>query len=313
MRLVRFTHLNSEKETYGLLRGKNIIHFPELPNIIENDVPHQLEEFIALGFKERNVRELLKKTPKDDFDAVTYPIKEVKILAPIVNPSKIICLGLNYKDHAQEQGQVPPQEPIIFIKPRTTIIGPEERIIKPTFVTKLDYEAELAIIISARCKNITVKEAERHIFGYTAMNDVTARTIQFRDKQWTRGKSFDTFAPIGPCITTTNQIQDPSNLQIYARVNGEIRQNSKTSNMMMNVYQIIHHLSRVMTLEPCDIISTGTPAGPGFTMSPPRFLRHDDLVEIEIEGIGILRNRVFDEGSQQTDQLDEGNRSLQQS
>jgi 2-keto-4-pentenoate hydratase/2-oxohepta-3-ene-1,7-dioic acid hydratase in catechol pathway len=312
MRLVRFTQSAFEKETYGLLRGKNIINFPELLNIIGKDVPQKLEEFIALGLKERNIRELLKKASKDDLDKVTYPIRGAKILAPIVNPSKIICLGLNYKDHAQEQGQIPPQEPIIFMKPRTTIIGPEEKIIKPAFVTQLDYEAELAIIIGERCKNIKVKEAERHIFGYTAMNDVTARSIQFRDKQWTRGKSFDTFAPIGPCITTANQIGDPSDLQIYARVNGETRQNSTTSNMMMNVYRIVHHLSRVMTLEPCDIISTGTPAGPGFTMSPPRFLQNNDLVEIEIEGIGILRNRVFDEGGQQTDPTHGKNRRLQQ-
>ncbi|UCD96319.1 MAG: fumarylacetoacetate hydrolase family protein [Candidatus Bathyarchaeota archaeon] len=310
MRLVRFTHLTSQKETYGLLRGKNIIPFPELSSIVGSDVPQKLEEFIALGLREGDIQELLKKSSKDDLDTVTIPMKAAKILAPIVKPSKIICLGLNYKDHAQEQGRIPPQEPIIFMKPRTTIIGPEEKIVKPTFVTQLDYEAELAIIIGERCKNITLQEAKRHIFGYTAMNDVTARSIQFRDKQWTRGKSFDTFAPIGPCITTVNQIGDPNNLRIYARVNDETRQNSTTSNMMMNVYQIIHHLNQVMTLEPCDIISTGTPAGPGFTMSPPRFLRHNDVVEIEIEGIGILRNRVCDEGGQETDLRHERNRRL---
>ncbi len=308
MRLVRFTHLTSQKETYGLLRGKNIIPFPELSSIVGSDVPQKLEEFIALGLREGDIQELLKKSSKDDLDTVTIPMKAAKILAPIVKPSKIICLGLNYKDHAQEQGRILPQEPIIFMKPRTTIIGPEEKIVKPTFVTQLDYEAELAIIIGERCKNITLQEAKRHIFGYTAMNDVTARSIQFRDKQWTRGKSFDTFAPIGPCITTVNQIGDPNNLRIYARVNDETRQNSTTSNMMMNVYQIIHHLNRVMTLEPCDIISTGTPAGPGFTMSPPRFLRHNDVVEIE--GIGILRNRVCDEGGQETDLRHERNRRL---
>lgn len=299
MRLARFaTRASSESksEAYGLLKGKNIIHLPQLVNMLGQTMPSSLERFISLGLKEKDIQELIQKTTGKDLDTVTFPLKETKLLAPIVNPSKIICLGLNYKDHAQEQGQISPQEPIIFMKPRTAIIGPEERIVKPKLVTQLDYEAELAIVVGERCKNIAIKDAKRCIFGYTAMNDVSARNIQFKDKQWTRGKSFDTFAPIGPCITTTNQIGDPAKLRICARVNGEMRQNSTTGNMMMDVYQILHHLSLVMTLEPCDIICTGTPAGTGFTMSPPRFLQHDDLVEIEIEGIGALCNQVFEEG-----------------
>jgi 2-keto-4-pentenoate hydratase/2-oxohepta-3-ene-1,7-dioic acid hydratase in catechol pathway len=165
MRLARFTHAASKKEAYGLLRGKNIIHLPELSNFFGKAIPPHLEKFVSLGFKEKNIRELIQKATRTDLETATYPLDETRLLAPIVSPSKIICLGLNYKDHAHEQGQISPQEPIIFMKPRTTIIGPEERIIKPDLVTQLDYEAELAIVVGKRCKNTTVKEAKRYILG----------------------------------------------------------------------------------------------------------------------------------------------------
>ncbi len=182
------------------------------------------------------------------------------------------------------------------MKPRTAIIGSEQTIIRPKIVKQLDYEAELAIVIGEGGKNIPVSEAEKHIFGYTAFNDVSARDIQFKDKQWTRGKSFDTFAPMGPCITTANQIEDPNKLRVRTRVNGELRQDSSTKNMVFNVYEIVHHLSQVMTLEPGDIIATGTPAGVGVFMKPkPKFLSPGDMVEVEIEKIGILRNIVSKE------------------
>jgi len=178
------------------------------------------------------------------------------------------------------------------MKPRTAIVGPDEPIIRPTFVKELDYEAELAIIIGKKGKNIPVSEAEKYVFGYTVFNDVSAREIQFKDRQWTRGKSFDTFAPIGPCITTADQIGNPSNLNIRTRVNGELRQDSSTKNMVFNVYEVIHHISRVMTLEPCDIIATGTPAGVAVFMKPtPKFLSLGDLVEVEIEILELLETR----------------------
>jgi 2-keto-4-pentenoate hydratase/2-oxohepta-3-ene-1,7-dioic acid hydratase in catechol pathway len=179
------------------------------------------------------------------------------------------------------------------MKPRTAIIGPNESIVKPAFVKQLDYEAELAVIIGKKGKDIRVEDAKGYIFGYTCFNDVSARDIQFRDKQWTRGKSFDTFAPMGPCITTADQIGDTANLRVQTRVNGELRQNSSTSNMIFNVHKIVHELSRVMTLEPCDVVATGTPAGVAFAMKPkPKFLSPGDVVEIEIENIGTLRNKV---------------------
>ena len=158
---------------------------------------------------------------------------------------------------------------------------------------QLDYEAELAVIIGKKGKNIRLENAKNHIFGYTCFNDISARDIQFKDRQWTRGKGFDTFAPMGPCITTSEQIGDPTNLRVRTWVNNELRQDSSTGNMVFNVYQIVHELSRVMTLEPCDVIATGTPAGVGFAMKPePKFLKEGDIVEIEVENIGKLRNKV---------------------
>jgi len=253
-----------------------------------------LDELVSSGKKGLEAMEhSIHNFPDKQKKKATIALNRTKILAPVASPPKIICLGLNYRDHAAEQNAQLPPEPIIFMKPRTAIIGPDEPIVKPAFVKELDYEAELAVIIGKRCKDIAVKDAKEHIFGYTCFNDVSARDIQFKDKQWTRGKSFDTFAPIGPCITTADQIGDPTNLLIHARINGKLRQNSTTRNMIFNVYQIIHELSRVMTLEPCDIIATGTPAGVAFAMKPkPRFLSPGDVVEIEIEKIGILRNKV---------------------
>ena len=260
-------------------------------------LPKTLEDFVALGNAAvEEVDQLVAKLSEKDATSHSISLKSVKLLAPIVTPSKIICLGLNYRDHAKEQNAAIPDEPIIFMKPRTAIIGPNESIIKPSFVHQLDYEAELAIVMGKKCRNVSVSDAESCIFGYTIMNDVSARDIQFKDKQWTRGKSFDTFAPIGPCIVTRNQLQDTSNLCIRTWVNDELRQNSTTANMVFNVQEIVHQLSRVMTLEPCDIIATGTPAGVGFAWKPfPEFLQAGDKVKVEIENIGILENVIADE------------------
>ena len=254
---------------------------------------------MSLGIEgvERTER-LIEKAEKSDIERASSELSEITLLAPIVFPPKIVCLGLNYRDHVAEQNASVPDEPVIFIKPHTTIIGLNEGIVKPSFVKQLDYEAELAIIIGKKAKNVPVSEAEECIFGYTILNDVSARDIQFKDKQWTRGKSFDTFAPTGPCITTVNELEDTSDLSIRTWINGELRQNSTTRNMIFNVYEIVHHLSRVMTLEPCDIIATGTPAGVGFALKPkPKFLQVGDVVRIEIEGIGILENTVVEENN----------------
>jgi len=261
--------------------------------------PEQLKDFITLGTKgAEKAEKLIESTNENDIRNASWKVSQITLLAPIAFPPKIVCLGLNYRDHAAEQNAAIPDEPIIFIKPHTTIIGPNENIVKPSFVKQLDYEAELAIVIGRKAKNVPVSEAKSYIFGYTILNDVSARDFQFKDKQWTRGKSFDTFAPTGPCITTINQLQDISNLSIRTWINKELRQSSTTKNMVFNVNEIIHHLSRIMTLEPCDIIATGTPAGVGFAIKPqPKFLQARDTVRIEIEKIGILENMVVEEKS----------------
>ena len=295
MKLARYLHSNME--SYGVLVDHGILCLLALPKALEVSPPLALDELIALCSKGiKIVEQLISVSTRNEKRNATISLDDVTLLSPVSSPPKIVCLGLNYKDHVEEQGKDTPDEPILFMKPRTAIIGPDQPIIRPKLVKQLDYEAELAIVIGEKGKNIPVSEANKHIFGYTAFNDVSARDIQFKDKQWTRGKSFDTFAPMGPCITTANQIGNPNNLRVRTRVNGELRQDSSTKNMVFNIYEIVHHLSQVMTLEPGDIIATGTPAGVGVFMKPkPRFLSPGDLVEVEIEKIGILSNTVSKE------------------
>jgi 2-keto-4-pentenoate hydratase/2-oxohepta-3-ene-1,7-dioic acid hydratase in catechol pathway len=290
-----FRYLHNRGESYAVqINNDQLLDLPALSKASEQPQPAIFDDLISNGKEAvKTIEHLVSNSPEIQRKKATIEKHRARLLAPVASPPKIICLGLNYRDHAAEQDKPPPEEPIIFMKPHTTVIGPEESIIKPEFVKELDYEAELAVIIGKKGKDITVENARDHIFGYTCFNDVSARDIQFRDKQWTRGKSFDTFAPMGPCITTADQIGDPSNLWIQTRVNGELRQNSSTHNMVFNVNQIVHELSRVMTLEPCDVIATGTPAGVAFAMKPvPRFLSLWDVIEIEIENIGTLRNKV---------------------
>ncbi|MGB9714507.1 MAG: fumarylacetoacetate hydrolase family protein [Candidatus Bathyarchaeales archaeon] len=284
------------RTSYGALAKDSVVCLPSLARKLGEKLPRRIEEFIALGDKGIEVAEKLLRKATEDYADVSVPLENVRLLAPIASPPKIICLGFNYREHAEEGEAALPEEPVIFMKPHTTIIGPKENIVKPSFVKQLDYEVELAIVIGKKAKNVSVSDAKSHIFGYTIFNDVSARDFQFKDGQWTRGKSFDTFAPTGPFITAANQLQDISNLRMRTWVNNELRQNSTTRNMIFNVYEIVHHLSRVMTLEPCDIIATGTPSGVGFAMKPePKFLKQGDVVRMEIEGIGVLENRVVEE------------------
>ena len=216
----------------------------------------------------------------------------VELLAPLPNPPTIICLAFNYYDHAKDAGLMPSDEPVIFIKPRTTLNSPYSDIICPRFVKRLDYEAEIAVVIGKRTKGISEEDALSSVFGYMIMHDVSARDIQFKDKQFTRGKGIDTFAPCGPWITTKDEIADPQNLTIVTRVNDEVRQNSSSLNMVIPIKRIISSLSSVMTIEAGDIISTGTPAGVAMSMAEPKYLKHGDIVEIAIERLGRIRNRV---------------------
>jgi 2-keto-4-pentenoate hydratase/2-oxohepta-3-ene-1,7-dioic acid hydratase in catechol pathway len=291
LKIARYRYRN--EESYGVINQQTILSLPALAKRFKKELPQKIEDFIAMRENTLQIAEnLLKNANGHDIGSASAPLSAVSLVAPIVFPPKIICLGRNYVDHSDEMKEPPPEEPVIFMKPHTTIIGPNEKIVKPTFVKELDYEGELAIIIGKKAKNVPVSQAELCVFGYTIFNDVSARDFQFRDVQWTRGKSFDTFAPTGPSITTAAQLPDTSNLSLKTWVNGELRQNATTNNMMLNVSEIVHHLSRVMTLEPCDVIATGTPAGVGFAMKPPRYLKDGDVVRIEIEGIGVLENTV---------------------
>jgi len=212
----------------------------------------------------------------------TYTINDVKILPP-VKPSKIICVGLNYRDHAEELGMEIPKEPIIFLKPPSSIIGDGDPIIYPKMSQEVDYEVELAIIISKKAKSVNNKDAGDFIAGYTILNDVTARDLQRKDGQWTRAKSFDTFCPIGPWIETEI---DPNRLEISLQLNGKIKQYSNTQNMIFSVYELVEFVSNIMTLKKGDIIATGTPPGVG-PMKP------GDKIEASIEGIGTLKNTII--------------------
>ncbi len=203
-----------------------------------------------------------------------------------------MAIGLNYRDHAAEQNLTPPVRPLIFAKLPTSIVGPDDFIEIPPASDQIDHEVELAVIIGRGGRFITVDEAPAHIFGYTVLNDVTARDLQKSDRQWVRAKSFDTFCPLGPWVVTADEFPHPPELPIRCRVNGEVRQESNSSNLIFGVAELISDLSAAFTLEPGDIIATGTPSGVGIFRTPPVFLRDGDVVEAEIDGIGVLRNRV---------------------
>jgi 2-keto-4-pentenoate hydratase/2-oxohepta-3-ene-1,7-dioic acid hydratase in catechol pathway len=273
--------------TYGIISadGRKIITKQDFQEQTGVPIPQTVKEFIVKGWFSEGEKYL----PTVEFSS---NIDEVNLLAPIPDPSKIICLAFNYYDHARDAGLTPSDEPVIFIKPRTALNHPFDDIVCPKFVQRLDYEAELAIIIGKNTKNIEPEKASESVFGYMILHDVSARDIQFKDKQFTRGKGIDTFAPCGPWITTKDEILDAQNLQIITKVNGEIRQNSSSSKMVISIEKIISSLSRIMTLEAGDIISTGTPAGVAMSMKEPKYLKDGDIVEITIENIGTIRNRI---------------------
>ncbi|MDD3985239.1 MAG: fumarylacetoacetate hydrolase family protein [Methanobacterium sp.] len=239
--------------------------------LIEN---HEIIEINSTMIQSLNISDI------DELELLnTYKFDEVEIKAPII-PSKIVCVGLNYKDHANELNMIIPEEPIIFIKPSTAVIGHLNNIIYPKSSTQVDYEAELGIVIGKKVCNVKSEYASEYIGGYTIVNDVTARDKQRKDIQWTRAKSFDTFAPIGPCIETE---MDPMNQKISLKLNNKLKQNSNTKNMIFDVYELIELISNIMTLNPGDIISTGTLPGVG-----P--MNIGDIIETTVEDIGILKN-----------------------
>ncbi|XCF04907.1 fumarylacetoacetate hydrolase family protein [Tamlana crocina] len=218
----------------------------------------------------------------------------VRLGAPLTRPSKLVCIGLNYAQHAAEAGMEVPKEPVLFFKSTTAIVGPNDNIMLPKGSTKTDWEVELAIVIGKEASYVEEEDVFNHIAGYVLHNDVSERAFQIeRSGQWCKGKGCDTFAPIGPFIATTDEIEDPNNLNLWLKLNGEVMQNSSTSDFIFNVQQSISHISQFMTLLPGDIISTGTPFGVGLGLNPPVYLKAGDVVELGIEGLGTSKQKVI--------------------
>jgi len=242
----------------------------------------------AFGDLHRDGAELLRALE----DGRVIKRADVVLLAPVPRPGKLICIGLNYRDHAIESKMPIPERPVVFSKFSSSVIGPGEAVVVPSKSEQVDYEAELAVVIGRRAKNVTPEQAYDYVLGYTIVNDVSARDFQFADGQWQRGKSCDTFAPMGQWIVTTDEIPDPHTLSIKLRLNGQTMQDSNTNQLIFGVPELIAFLSESITLEPGDVIATGTPPGVGFARKPPVFLKSGDVMEVEIEGIGTLTSPI---------------------
>ncbi len=253
---------------------------------------------LLAGGKDREMKDLEARLKAHGGGKGNLPLQcwaaldEARLLAPIPRPPKVICLGRNYRDHIEEQGAKAPEKPLLFSKASTSVIGPGQKILIPKGSVKVDYEGELAIVVGERLKGADEDEAARAIYGYTILNDVTEREVQFGEKQWFRGKSMDTFAPMGPWIVTADEIGDPLDLELTTRVNSEIRQSESTRMLIFTPAFILSYISRNITLEPGDIVSTGTPGGVGVFRDPPVFLKPGDVVAITIDRIGTLTNPV---------------------
>ncbi|KZX14422.1 fumarylacetoacetate hydrolase family protein [Methanobrevibacter curvatus] len=299
MKIIRFqkrsnennrSNKNNRSNESNMIKS-NIINESNENSEKSKNTENKKKFFGILGKTENKVHKLNVETFEEIFtkseiellelSSETYKLKDIKILPPS-EPSKIVCVGLNYIEHGKELNMEIPNEPKIFIKPSTSIIGHDDHIIYPESSNQVDYEGELAIVISKICKNVKKEDTKGYIGGYTILNDVTARDIQKKEIQWTRAKSFDTFAPTGPWINTD---MDPLNQKIELKVNGNVKQKSSTDNMIFSPFELVEFISNIMTLNPGDIISTGTPPGVG-----P--LNVGDTVEVSIKDIGILKNTV---------------------
>jgi 2-keto-4-pentenoate hydratase/2-oxohepta-3-ene-1,7-dioic acid hydratase in catechol pathway len=224
-------------------------------------------------------------------DELGTPLANADLLAPLPRPGKVVAIGRNYREHAEEEGVEPPPAPLIFAKWPSAVVGPGADIRwDPGLTSQVDYEAELAVVIGRRARRVSREEALGHVFGYTCLNDVSARDLQFGDGQWVRGKSLDTFCPMGPSIVTADEVDDPQGLAIRCLVGDEVLQEANTSQMYFSVAEIVSHCSEAFTLEPGDVIATGTPSGVGVFRKPPRFLNDGDRVVVEIDGLGRLEN-----------------------
>jgi 2-keto-4-pentenoate hydratase/2-oxohepta-3-ene-1,7-dioic acid hydratase in catechol pathway len=284
MKLVTFTHEGSTR--IGAVVGDQVVDFSKAAE----ELPRDMVAFLAAGESA-----LAQARQAATTAAARLPLTAVHLESPVPHPPKFLAIGLNYGDHCAESGQERPFLPLFFNKQSTCVTGPFDPIHLPRVSPLLDYEGELALVIGRRCRHVPRDRAHEVIAGYLVADDVTVRDWQLRVPTWTLGKSFDTHGPLGPWIVTGDELGDPHKLDIRTWVNGELRQHSNTRELIFDCFAQIEHLSTAFTLEPGDVISTGTPSGVGGAMQPPQFLRAGDVVRVEIEGIGYIENRVIDE------------------
>jgi 2-keto-4-pentenoate hydratase/2-oxohepta-3-ene-1,7-dioic acid hydratase in catechol pathway len=280
MKLIRFGALGKEKPGVQLQEGTRL------------DVSRFIQDYDEAFFGTGGI-EKLKVWLEKNKDLCPKVPDTVRLGAPMARPSKIICVGLNYAKHAEESGMEPPKEPVLFFKASSAIVGPYDDIRLPKGSTKTDWEVELAIVVGKKASYVSESEALTHVAGYVLHNDVSERAFQIeRSGQWVKGKSCDTFAPLGPYIATADEIKDPNNLRLWLKLNGKRVQDSSTSDFIFNIQQVISYISQFMTLLPGDIISTGTPSGVGLGFDPPTYLTPGDEVELGVEGLGVSKQKV---------------------
>ena len=283
MKLVTFKHR-------GISRVGAVVDDTIVDGLGQKNIPQTMLEFLAAGQTALDALQQLINSQQ-----ACIPLNEVKLLAPVPRPGKFLGIGLNYADHIAETDLEKPEYPTFFTKHSSCVIADGDEIHLPKVSEKLDYEVELAFVIGKRCRHVPLEKAHKVIAGYTLVNDVTVRDWQFRTPTWMIGKSFDTHGPMGPWIATADEITDPHNLSLKTWVDNELRQSSNTKHMIFNIYQMIAYLSQAVTLEPGDVIATGTPSGVGVKMKPRGYMKAGQMVSIEIERIGRLTNPVVDE------------------
>ncbi|WP_276166057.1 fumarylacetoacetate hydrolase family protein [Zobellia alginiliquefaciens] len=280
MKLIRFGSIGEEKPGVQLDNGTRL------------DVSEFISDYTEEFFGGNGISELSDWLAKNERNCPVVS-NEVRLGSPLVRPSKIVCVGLNYAKHAAESGMAIPKEPVLFFKSTSAIVGPNDDVIIPKNSEKTDWEVELAVVIGKKASYVEEKDAYDHIAGYVLHNDYSERAFQIeKEGQWCKGKGCDTFAPIGPFIATTDEIKDPNNLDLWLKLNGEKIQDSNTSDFIFNIEQVVSYISQYMTLLPGDIISTGTPSGVGFGFSPNKYLKAGDVVELGIEGLGTSKQQV---------------------
>ena len=277
MKLIRFGAINEEKPGVLLANGTKL------------DVSAFGHDYDETFFGDNGI-EKLQAWIENNHDSCPVVGDDVRLGPPLIRPSKIVCVGLNYAKHAAESGMDVPEEPVLFFKATSAIVGPNDPITIPKGSEKTDWEVELAVVIGKKASYVSKADALNHVAGYVLHNDVSERAFQLeRSGQWVKGKSCDTFAPIGPFIATPDEIGDPNNLNLWLTLNGEEMQNSSTSDFIFNIQHVVSYISQYMTLLPGDIISTGTPFGVGLGLTPPRYLQDGDVVELGIEGLGVSK------------------------